>query len=170
MLTTSHGIIGYLLYQNKGKKEWKLAIAGAVISDISFFMSSTYLAFLGFISSNSAEYETLHQQVHNSWFDLMFTPIFHSVWLWIFLIVLAFTFKKKWLAFGGGGMSHVITDFLTHQGRWTWNHLFPLDFEPIEGIFNYTDTEFFMVIHGIWVIIFLPRIYKFVKKKYAKTA
>jgi len=163
MLTTSHWIIWYLLFRKKWKKIWKYSVIWALIPDMPMIFSILTIQITAFLSSNS---NISHDTLHDGFIDKAISPITHSIFLWI-IIFFVFLFIKnnltkfKVLALWIWWLSHIIIDFLTHQGKWTWNHLYPLDIEPIAWLFYYLNPYFIIWVHLIWIIIFWPKIYKY---------
>lgn len=170
MLTTSHGIIGYLLFKNKWKKIWIYSFIWAILPDIPMIFSFIYFYFSSLILSDK---EISHENLHNGYIDQLLSPLMHSLFLWLFVLLVIFTLKNKLtklkiLAFWIGGVSHIIIDFLTHQGKWTWNHLYPFNINPIEWLFYYLNPYFIITVHIIWGGLFLPKIYKYLTYKFRK--
>ena len=166
MLTTSHWIIWYLLFKGKWKAIWKYSVIWAVLPDIPMLVSLTVFYTYILISWDK---EISHIVLHEQFIGRLLSPVMHSIFLW--LLILSFVLfvknkliKTKIIALWIWWMSHVGLDFLTHRWESKWNHLYPLDFQPVEGIFYYLNPYFIIFIHIIWLIIFWPKIYKYFKR------
>ena len=66
-------------------------------------------------------------------------------------LVLSYFFYKPALPVFVGMLAHGIVDLLTHR-QWAYNHLFPLPFAPIEGLFSYTYAGFPVVEHALLLL------------------
>jgi hypothetical protein len=67
------------------------------------------------------------------------------------LLALTYVLSKPAVPFFVGMLAHGMVDFLTHR-QWAYNHVFPLPFAPIGGIFSYTDVGFTVVEHGLLLL------------------
>lgn len=147
-------MIGFLVSVKRSRKEKKYAILGALSPDI--FMGAAWIVALFTTFKNQIggfSFETYHKAVHTMWFDMFFSPIVHSLLFWLLLFVILFFFYRKMIFFAVGGLTHVVVDFLTHQGQFTWNILYPIHIPKIQGIFNYWDLRFIIPVHILWIII-----------------
>jgi hypothetical protein len=155
MRTYTHGVIGYLLYAKRSRHEQRLAIIGGVLPDA--------LLALGFVPhywegmTRSSLVTELHRLLHHSDLHIV-TVAMHSFVIVGSLLVLTYFVYKPVLPLFVGMLAHGIVDLLTHA-QWAYNHFFPVPFEPIIGIFSYTDAGFTMVEHAglllfvVWWII-----------------
>ncbi len=163
MLTTSHAIVGYLIYEKKSKKERIYAIVGSVIPDATFFLTIPFLLITApeqLLNSFLA-----HEDIYASNVDFLIGSILNSIWLWGAVIIIGKLLYKSLLPIGIGAIAHIIADALTHQGGWAWNHLYPLNIAPIQGVFDFMSPWFLLVEHIVWIIIFTPRIWHFFRKR-----
>jgi hypothetical protein len=148
MRTYTHGVIGYLLYAKRSRQEQRLAIIGGMLPDV-------FLA-LGFVPhflerlTQSALVEALHRLLHHSDVHLI-TVSMHSFVIVGPLLALTYVLSKPAVPFFVGMLAHGMVDFLTHR-QWAYNHVFPLPFAPIGGIFSYTDVGFTVVEHGLLLL------------------
>jgi len=163
MLTTSHALMGYLIYEKKSKNERIYVVIGSVIPDITFFVAIPFL----FIVSPQQLLDSFlsHKDIYASNADFIIGSILNSAWLWIAIIGLGKFLWKPLLPFGIGAIVHAFADALTHQGSWAWNHLYPLKIAPVQGLFDFMNPWFLLVEHTIWLIIFAPRIWRHFQKK-----
>lgn len=148
MRTYTHGVIGYLLYAKRSRQERRLAMMGGILPD--------GLLALGFIPhyleemTNSAMVASLHNLFHHS--DLHIVTVgLHSFMIVGPLLVLAYFVYKSALPFLVGMLAHSIVDLLTHV-QWAYNHFFPIRWEPISGMFSYTDVGFTIVEHAFLLL------------------
>ena len=148
MRTYTHGVIGYLLYAKRPRREQRLAIMGSILPDV-------FLAF-GFVAhylenfTHSAMAAELHALLHHSALHTV-TVSMHS-----FVIVgpcraLSSGLYKPAMPCFVGMLAHGIVDFLTHR-QWAYNHLFPFSFAPIRGLVSYTDVGFTVVEHALLLL------------------
>ncbi|MBL4694719.1 zinc dependent phospholipase C family protein [Candidatus Gracilibacteria bacterium] len=164
MLTSSHAFVAYLLCRKSEVKVWKYAVLGSVLPDVLMLFKYLYL-FIITLSSGVLASDLIHEQIHQISFVQIYGLIFHSVFLWLFLAFLGIFYKRKFFyAFVIGGVSHVVTDFLTHRGQWAWNHLYPLDIAPIDGLVRFTDLAFMIPINILWLLIFVPKLWSYLKR------
>ena len=148
MRTYTHGVIGYLLYAKRSQHEQRLAILGGLLPDV-------FIA-LGFVPhyleplTQSALVEALHDLLHHSTLHTV-TVSLHSLVIVSPLLVFSYFLSRPALPFFVGMLAHGVTDLLTHR-QWAYNHLFPLPFAPIGGIFSYTDVGFTIVEHALLLL------------------
>src|SRR6266446_5484134 len=64
MRTSTHGVIGYLLYAKRPRHEQRLAILGSILPDV--FLALGFVAHYGAIVTQSALGEALHRLLHHS--------------------------------------------------------------------------------------------------------
>ena len=143
MRTYTHGVIGYLLYAKRSRQEQQLAIIGGILPD-ALLAIGFVLHYLEHVTQ-SAMVATIHNLLHNS--DLHIVTVgMHSFVIVGPLLALAYFVYKPALPLFVGMLAHGIVDLLTHA-QWAYNHLFPIQLEPISGIFSYTDAGFTIVEH-----------------------
>jgi hypothetical protein len=148
MRTYTHGVIGYLLYAKRPWHEQRLAILGSILPDV-------FLA-LGFVAhslenlTHSAMAAELHTLLHHSMLHTITIALHSFVVVAPFLALSAVLYKPA-LPFFVGMLAHGIVDFLTHR-QWAYNHVFPLPFAPIAGLFSYTDVGFTIVEHALLLL------------------
>lgn len=166
VLTTSHALIGYLLYEKKSRKEKILAVIGSIVPDATLVFALPFLAITSF--GRLMESLRLHQDIYVTEGDFLAGAILNSVWLWIAIIAIGKLFWKPLLPFGVGALVHVFADALTHQGSWAWNHLYPLNVSPMQGPFDFINPWFLLAEHIVWICIFAPRIWRYLHTKRAE--
>ena len=164
MFTTSHGIIGYLVYQKNSRKAQLCAVIGSMLPDLSMILSLAYL-YVVRIAFGDANYEMVHAQQHALGWVNFTGNLLHAYLLYMILIGISYMRKMPLVrAFGVGGLLHAMIDFFTHQGDYTWNHFYPFDVAPIEGLLNYYTPTFFILIHALWALIFIPRLWLYFRR------
>jgi uncharacterized membrane protein len=92
----------------------------------------------------------IHTLLHHSTLHTM-TVSLHSFVLVVPCLALSSLLYRPALPFFVGMLAHGIVDFLTHR-QWAYNHLFPLPFAPIAGLFSYTDVGFTVVEHALLLL------------------
>jgi hypothetical protein len=148
MRTYTHGVIGYLLYAKRPWHEQRLAIVGSIVPDV--FLALGFVAHYGAIVTQSPLIEALHTLLHHSTLHTV-TVAMHSFVIVGPLLALSAVFYRPALPFFVGMFAHGIVDLLTHR-QWAYNHLFPLPFAPIAGLFSYTDVGFTIVEHALLLL------------------
>jgi membrane-bound metal-dependent hydrolase YbcI (DUF457 family) len=135
MRTYTHGVIGYLLYANRSRREKRLAVIGGILPDV-FLVTGFIPHYLETVTSSSIVTELHHLLHHAAWH--IATVSMHSLIIVGSLLVLSYMIYKPALPCFVGMLAHGIVDLLTHV-RWAYNHFFPIPLAPIEGIVSYTD-------------------------------
>jgi hypothetical protein len=138
MRTYTHGVIGYLLYAKRPRYEQRLAILGGILPDV--FLALGFVAHYVEHVTPSPLVAALHDLLHHSTLHTV-TVSMHSFVVVGPCLALSYILYKPALPFFIGMLAHVIVDLLTHR-QWAYNHLFPLPFAPIVGLFSYTDVGF----------------------------
>ena len=148
MRTYTHGVIGYLLYAKRPRHEQRLAVIGGIVPDV--FLALGFVAHYGAIVTRSPLVEALHRLLHHSALHTV-TVAMHSFVIVGPLLALSAVLYRPALPFFVGMLAHGIVDLLTHR-QWAYNHLFPLPFAPIAGLFSYTDMGFTIVEHVLLLL------------------
>jgi hypothetical protein len=148
MRTYTHGVIGYLLYAKRPWHEQRLAVIGGILPDV--FLALGFVPHYGAIVTQSPRVEALHALLHHSTLHTV-TVAMHSFVIVGPLLALSAVFYRPALPFFVGMFAHGIVDLLTHR-QWAYNHLFPLPFAPIAGLFSYTDVGFTIVEHALLLL------------------
>jgi hypothetical protein len=148
MRTYTHGVIGYLLYAKRSRQEQRLAVIGSILPDV-FIALGFVPHFLEHVTP-SALVAALHRLLHHSDVHLI-TVSLHSFVIIGPLLAFASVLYRPALPCFIGMLVHGVVDLLTHR-HWAYNHLFPLPFAPIGGIFSYTDVGFTVVEHALLLL------------------
>jgi hypothetical protein len=148
MRTYTHGVIGYLLYAKRPRQEQRLAILGGILPDV--FLALGFVAHYGAIVTQSPLVVEIHTLLHHSVLHTVTVALHSFVIVGPFLALSAVLYKPA-MPFFVGMLAHGIVDLLTHQ-QWAYNHLFPIPFAPIAGLFSYTDVEFTVVEHALLLL------------------
>jgi hypothetical protein len=148
MRTYTHGVIGYLLYVKRSRHEQRLAIIGGIMPDV--FLALGFVPHYGEIVMPSAFMKALHEHLHNSALHIL-TVSMHSLVIVSACLALSYVLYKPAFPFFVGMLAHGLVDFLTHR-QWAYNHLFPLPFAPIRGLFSYTSVAFTLVEHALLLL------------------
>jgi hypothetical protein len=147
MRTYTHGVIGYLLYAKHSRQEQQLAIIGGILPDV--FLAIGFLPHYLEGMRQSSMVATLHNLLHHS--DLHTVTVgMHSFVIVGSLLALAYCVYQPILPLLVGMVAHSVVDLLTHR-QWAYNHFFPIRWEPIGGIFSYTDMGFILVEHSLLI-------------------
>jgi hypothetical protein len=148
MRTYTHGVIGYLLYAKRSRKEQRLAVMGGILPDV--FLALGFVAHSLDSVTHAAMAAELHALLHHSTLHTI-TVAMHSFVIVGPFLALSAVFYRPALPFFVGMLAHGIVDFLTHR-QWAYNHLFPLPFAPIRSIVSYTDAGFTIVEHALLLL------------------
>ena len=149
MQTYTHGVIGYLLYAKRSRRDQYLATIGGIVPD-------AFLA-LGFVfhylepRMPSAMVAELHRLLHHSALHTI-TVSMHSLVLVSALLAVVYRLSKPLMPFFVGMLAHGIVDLLTHR-QWAYNHFFPIPLQPIGGLFSYTAVGFTIVEHVLLCVV-----------------
>jgi membrane-bound metal-dependent hydrolase YbcI (DUF457 family) len=159
MRTYTHGVIGYLLYAPRSRREKCLAVVGGVLPDV--FLAIGFVPHYVERFTPSALVKAVHDLLHHSALHTV-TVSLHSFVLVGLLLALSYVLYKPALPVFVGMLAHGIADLLTHR-QWTYNHFFPIPLPSIRGIVSYTDTGFTLVEHAllllfvVWYIVHAKR-------------
>jgi hypothetical protein len=148
MRTYTHGVIGYLFYAKRPRQEQWLAAIGGILPDVLLATGfvTHYLEHL----TPSATAAALHTLLHHSVLHTV-TVSLHSLVIVGPVLVLSYVFYKPAIPVFVGMLAHGVVDLLTHR-QWAYNHLFPLPFAPIAGVFSYTNVGFTVVEHAFLLL------------------
>jgi membrane-bound metal-dependent hydrolase YbcI (DUF457 family) len=149
MRTYTHGVIGYLLYAKRSRREQRLAVIGGMLPDVFLVLGFVphYLEDL----TQSSMLATLHHLMHHAKLHTL-TISMHSLVLVGPLLVLSYVWYKPALPCFVGMLAHGIIDLLTHR-QWAYNHFFPMPFAPVRALVSYTDVGFTIVEHALLLLV-----------------
>jgi hypothetical protein len=171
MITPSHVVYSLAaavgLKSNLSKKVQLLAVTlGAILPD-----TPAYIFFL----VQGVLLQTPHTELWDIlYFDSAWTPFItlsHSFILWPILAVLAFTFKKRFIAWlAASAVLHIIMDFFVHSSD-AYAHFWPLSNWKFESPLSYWNPAHYGNIVGTLdtVIVLLLLVY-LLKQATSKTA
>ena len=155
MMPTSHAMIGYLVAIKQTKRNKWLSVIGAVVPDIPQALVWLVVGLSSLLEKGPFVFDTYHERVHGALLGQMSASILHSLFFWLVLGIILFFVYKKVPFFVIGGLTHVVVDFLTHQGKFAWNHLYPINVPPMNGLIDYWTPWFIIPVHVLWVTLLL---------------
>jgi len=150
MLTYSHAVIGYLSFVKGSSSAKKQAVLGSITPDLllatGFLFQTISFAFDGSTTDG------IHMAVHSAPLPQAITDSLHSIVVVAPIAIIVIAIRKSLFPFFAGIFLHIAIDFLTHQ-KWPYNHLYPIDAEPVIAVFSYWSPRFMAIEHGILLVL-----------------
>jgi len=150
MLTYSHAVVGYLAFFKTSSRARKLAIWGSITPDILLVFGFLFLG-IGNIFGGSSAHE-IHMAVHRAEVPQAITNALHSIIIIAPIALIVGLIWESVFPFFAGILLHIGIDFLTHQ-KWPYNHLYPIDAEPVVAILSFWNPWFIAIEHGILFVL-----------------